>query len=57
MPEHRAVIRDLSKGKAIEALLAAFESAKHIDEDGVEFWLAETIALRDISACRFSEPR
>jgi DNA-damage-inducible protein D len=44
MPETPAVIRDLSKGEAIEALLAAFESAKHIDEDGVEFWLARELS-------------
>jgi len=44
MPETLAVMNEMSKGKAIEALLAAFENAKHIDEDGIEFWLARELA-------------
>ena len=33
-----------SKGEAIDALLNAFEDAKHVDNDGVEFWLARELA-------------
>ncbi len=32
------------KGKAIGALLNAFEAAAQVDEDGVEFWSARTLA-------------
>ena len=44
MPETPAVIKEISRGKAIEALLTAFENAKHIDGDGFEFWLARELA-------------
>ncbi len=37
-------MKDVSKGEAIEALLAAFENAKHIDEDSLEFWFARELA-------------
>ena len=33
-----------SKGEAIDALLNAFEDAKHVDNDGIEFWLARELA-------------
>ena len=44
MPETPAVINEMSRGEAIEALLTAFENAKHLDGDGFEFWLARELA-------------
>lgn len=44
MPETPAVINKLSKGEVIEALLTAFENARHVDEDGVEFWVARELS-------------
>lgn len=39
-----AVKSRLSKGHIIEALMQAFENAKHWDKEGLEFWLARELS-------------